>query len=134
MTEEVSQWTFGDPQTFAVEFKMLRREPAPFGDLTLWIHGRAIGRENNPVFVYSVLTDLEAVVQLPTGADLELSPIEFFDGYKISAAHDNKVIRFVWVYTDPIKHLAMNPINATVPLAEVTAVVGQLRQLYDTLQ
>jgi hypothetical protein len=151
-----SHWHIGAREEFGIEFTLLESSYAPFGYVHLFVKGLRIGRADDPVFIYSLLLDLEWIVNQPADSDIarevfqldtcsawdllqsagsayRVSPIEFFDGYEFLAVRRGPDIRFLWTHASDLLASAVVH-DRTVARDEAVRVVREFRLLYERLR
>jgi hypothetical protein len=151
MTEE--SVSIGASERFGVTLRVYPELRGVFAELRLWLHGKSLGRRDDPMAVYSFVCALEGmarlgrdemlaaeVLHLPAadawvrleaeGARFKAPPIDFFDDYEMYCVTDEHTVRYLWkncLEQDEAVH------DAPLSRNEVDRVIGDLRSTYEAL-
>jgi hypothetical protein len=157
MRQVGSRYSLGAKERFGAEFTLLRTDPAPFGELTLFVNGSPIAAPAEPDFIYPLVLDLEGLVTQPpvpeltdrvfgldshdawevlqsAGAPVRFSPGEMFDEHDVFAIRRGDQVRFLSKSVQKPKSESPAPHDASVALRDVALLARELRNLYEELR
>lgn len=147
----------GSREHFGLEIEVRSSAPGIWACVRLWIGGEPLGREDDPVALYALMSSLDGMLRglsdpltsellsLPANAALErlrdtldqhgvpfyhVPSTEFFDDYELYCVSDDRVARFLWMnrLCEPgVLH------DVRVPRSEVVRSLNDLHAVYENL-
>lgn len=143
----------GSNERFGVSLRVYPELWGVFAELKLWLLGEPLGRNDDPMAVYSFVCALEgmakpgrdemlaaAVLRLPAadawvrleaeGARFKAPPIDFFDDYDMYCVTDERMVRYLW---KNCSEQGDSVYDAQLARNEVDRVLGSLRAAYEVL-